>query len=139
MGIISRLYDFTAGQTIQSQQVDDELNQLVAAINNVEPANLSAGAKNLFLQLASAGSRKVAFGTWGFAWNTAGISSDPATVTHGLGTTPSQVFIQLTNDPGQVASTHVTAQDATTFTAKAHTASSVSVGGSIGFYWLAIG
>ena len=44
MSQIARLYDFESGTTIKSQEVDDELNQIITTINDLDNDNLSASA-----------------------------------------------------------------------------------------------
>jgi len=43
---ISRLYDFQVGNVIQSEEVDGEFNQLVAAVNNLDVVQRSFSATN---------------------------------------------------------------------------------------------
>lgn len=45
MADIARLYDFTPATTIKSSEVDDELNQIVATIDDLDDDNISASAE----------------------------------------------------------------------------------------------
>jgi hypothetical protein len=96
---LSRLHDFTAGQPIRSQEVDDELNQLVATLNALDLENLSAALQNTFLRLATQADRKISFGqvTIGFS---AVNDEEQVQVAHGLGTTPSRFLLSQTDSNG---------------------------------------
>jgi hypothetical protein len=97
VGVISRLYNFVVGTTIDSEQVDAEFNQILGVLDgSIDPANLSAASKNLFVKLATAGDHKEAFGVFddGLSW---GLTAEHVyTIPHGLGTTPAQVSLTAT-------------------------------------------
>jgi hypothetical protein len=77
VGVISRLYNFVVGTTIDSEQVDAEFNQILAVLNgSIDPANLSAASKNTFLKLASAADKKEAFGFYDNAARSGGWGAD---------------------------------------------------------------
>lgn len=65
MPAISRLFDFQAGTTIQSSQIDDEFNQLISTINalpdknGVLQTNLNADLLDGFHAAAAGGDQKI--------------------------------------------------------------------------------
>lgn len=85
------------------------LNSLVSAVNNIEEANLAdasvsvaklaSGTLNYFLKLASAADKKVAFGSTTVTCSSGGgsgvIAYGAATVTHGMGATPTYVVLTV--------------------------------------------
>jgi hypothetical protein len=90
VGVISRLYNFVTGTTIDSEQVDAEFNQILAVLNgSIDPANLSAASKNTFLKLASAADRKVVWGTSDNSGASWGLTADrDFNIAHGQGVAP---------------------------------------------------
>lgn len=145
MGLISRLFNFTVGTAIDSEQVDAELNQILGVLNgSIDPANLSAASKNTFLKLATVADRKEAFGVYddGASW---GLT--PAhfyTIPHGLGTTPSFVWVTATtgNIVGDVAGVicaSLYSKDATNIVVKAQTLSGTNANfPGVQIHWRAI-
>jgi hypothetical protein len=110
VAVISRLYNFVVGTTIDSEQVDAEFNQILGVLNgSIDPANLSAASKNTFLKLASAADRKVVWGSsdnGGASW---GLTPDRVfNIAHGQGVSP-QWWIAW----GTVASSTASGQDPT--------------------------
>lgn len=103
------------------------------------PTLASATAQE-FLQLAAAGTRKVAFGAGTVTWPGASRFTSTTTVTHGLGATP--VTIHLTSgNQNLVVTQYPSAPTGTTFTVTGNTIDGASpvAATTLGFYWLAIG
>lgn len=148
MGIINRLFNFTPGTAIDSEQVDAELNQIVGLTSgNLDLTNVATALKNAFLKLAVAADRKIAFGldanapagaSWGISPETTGV------IAHGLGATPSYVFLTAgtavsTASGASVVAASVVSVDGTNINYKLRTVD----GGNCNFpavklYWAAV-
>jgi hypothetical protein len=104
MGLISRLYNFVSGTVIDSEQVDAELNQILAVLNGgIDSANVTDGSlaladlatatKNSFLKLATVADKKIAFGSYFEPAGWSGTDHRTDSISHGLGSTPSVVLL----------------------------------------------
>lgn len=104
MGLIARLFNFTAGTTVDSAQVNAEFNQILGLLNgNVDSANLKDGsvdvvdltvaAKNNFLKLAAAADVKASFGNFTLGFTGTGVPSVSGNIAHGLGAVPARILI----------------------------------------------
>lgn len=101
---------------------------------------LADSAKELFPQLAEGGSRKVNFGSVQVEFAGGTNISKEATVTHGLGTTPSAVLLQSAAFDGEAYNAEVATVGATTFKTRfLFQAFIPGAGTKRTIYWLAIG
>lgn len=104
----------------------------------VAASDLAPSAKELALQLVTAGTHKVNFGTITLKWAGSALS-EAKNVNHGLGTEP--VFIDLISspapEPGKIPVANISSKSATTFTVNAETKNVHT--GEITMLWLAIG
>ena len=113
-------------------------------------AKLATDSTNAFLKLTTAADKKVAFGTGSITCSSGGgvgaIAYGSSNVTHGMGLTPSYVFLTVITG-GSLAGGNVmltlTANSigGTTFTANAsaYTPGADNVNGTVSFAWVAIG
>lgn len=135
----------------QSQQNFDDLARAVGDAPVVNAGDAAGGALSgtypnpalavgTVLQLAATGTtRKVAFGTASVSYSASNTSST-ATVTHGLGTTPSVVVAIQSNDgDGRIASVGVSSIGSTTFVLQARDWAGSTVTKTSTLYWVAIG
>jgi hypothetical protein len=91
--------------TVEDQRTQQALDAIAAVFplkaqnlgkGSVGSEELATAAKELFLQLAVAGNRKINFGSVEVEWPGAAIESKTVEVTHGLGATPALGGVQLT-------------------------------------------
>jgi hypothetical protein len=108
------------------------------AAGAVGVSNLSAAAKELFLQLATPASRKVDFGSTELEFPGENIRTNAKEVSHAIGATPKAVTATA-NDDGRVVG--VTAISSTKITLRAQTAQGdkPAAPSKVTVYWIAIG
>jgi hypothetical protein len=97
---------------------------------------LGTAAKELFLQLAAAGVRKIAFGVGSMSFSAS--SSASKTITHGLGTTPTVVLVTGKTGSFQMLFNADT-YGSTTFRAWGYWTPGSTVTTTQEFAWIAIG
>ncbi len=136
------------------------LTSLVSAVNNIEtanladasvsPAKLTTASLNYFLKLTTSADKKVEFGTTTVTCSSGGgsgvIAYGAASVTHGMGLTPSYVLLTVKSGGTLTASNCIITLGAssiggTTFTvdASAFKPSTDLVNGTVSVAWVAIG
>lgn len=114
--------------------------------SSIASGDLAASAKEFFLQLATAATRKVNFGTVELEWNGAGSASNTKEVTHGLGAVPLYVGLTLAKlitsaGSGELFGFGVEPTSSTIFKVNATlpTGSIPGAGTKVKFFWTAIG
>lgn len=106
----------------------------------IEASDLGTGAKELFLQLAVAAGRKIAFGTLEVEWPGANPKSKTTKVVHGLGATPLAVILTPTFvEAAGITSGQIIAKSSTEFEAAAGSTGSPGAGVKQKLDWIAIG
>jgi hypothetical protein len=100
---------------------------------------LAAAAKELFLQLVTAGSRKVAVGAAEVEWPGAKIESNIVEVTHGIGSVPFIVYGINFKEAAGVVTPQTIEKTATKFKVRAFSSGTPGAGVKAAIDWIAIG